>query len=175
MVAALTAVLVTAGCSADAGRVTTAPMADEQGTTTTTGATASTATAATSTTATSTTATSTAEAEIRQAFATFANVNVTSAERDAAVEDGELASTQREARLQQRRSDVAPIAFVVDAIRFVSATEAAVDFHLQYGNGPSPIAPGVIHGKAIVQGGHWRVSKSTTCALATLGGMACLE
>jgi hypothetical protein len=116
-----------------------------------------------------------AEAEIRLAYATFSNVNVTQAERDAAVEDGEQHSAERMTRWEQFKDQAAFASFVIDEIRFVSATQADVDFHIHYGNGPSPVVPNVVHGGAVVQGGHWRVSRATTCALSSAVGTKCLD
>jgi hypothetical protein len=114
-----------------------------------------------------------AEAEIRRAFANFANVNVTQAERDAAVDGGEQASAERTVRWEQFKGQAAMASFVIDEIRFVSATEADVDFHIRYGNGPSPIVPNVVHGGAVLRD-HWRVSKATVCFLAKSIGSTCI-
>ena len=64
--------------------------------------------------------------------------------------------------------------FVIDEIRFVSATEADVDFHVRYGNAPSPVVPNVVHGGAVLRDGHWRVSKATVCFLASAVGNTCV-
>ena len=119
---------------------------------------------------------STAEAEdqIRLAFANFANAKVTQAERNAAVEDGDNISPERTARWEQLKGSAAGVAFVVDDIRLVSATQADVDFHMVSVNAPSAGASKIIHGAAVLQGGRWRVSKTTTCALATSAGLTCL-
>ena len=114
-----------------------------------------------------------AEAQIRYAFSMIANTNATQAERDAAMEDGERTSAERAARLEQYRAAASGVVFVVDAIRFVSATDADVDFHLP-GMG-TPSAPTILHGSAVVQGGHWRVSKKTACVLAALVGNTCVS
>lgn len=116
-----------------------------------------------------------AEAEIRRAFATFANVNVTQAERDAVVEGGEQDSAERTARWEQFKGQAAFASFAIDEIRFVSATEADVDFHVGYGNAPSPLVPNVVHGGAVLRDGHWRVTKATLCLLATSVGSTCIR
>ena len=116
-----------------------------------------------------------AEADIRHAYATFSNVNVTQAERDAAVEDGEITSVERAARWEQFKGQAAFASFVINEIRFVSDTRAEVDFYVRYGNGPSPILPNIVHGGAVVQGGHWRVSRDTTCALSSAVGTKCVD
>src|SRR5687768_6860623 len=115
-----------------------------------------------------------AEAEIRRAFANFANVNVTQAERDAAVDGGEQSSAERTARWEQFKGQAALASFVIDEIRFVSATEADVDFHVRYGNGPSPLVPNVVHGGAVLRDGHWRVNRTTVCFLAKAVGNTCV-
>ena len=114
------------------------------------------------------------EDQIRLAFANFANAKVTQAERNAAVEDGDNISPERAARWEQLKGSAAGVAFVVDDIRLVSATQADVDFHMVSVNAPSAGASKIIHGAAVLQGGHWRVSKTTTCALATSAGLTCL-
>jgi hypothetical protein len=116
-----------------------------------------------------------AEAEIRLAYANFANAKVTQAERNAAVEDGDKTSPERTARWEQLKGSAAGIAFVVDDVRLVSATRAEVDFHMVSVTAPSAGASSIIHGAAVVQDGHWRVSRATTCALATSAGLTCLE
>jgi hypothetical protein len=114
------------------------------------------------------------EDEIRRAFATFSNVNVSQAERDAAVDGGVQASAERTARWEQFKGQAALASFVIDEIRFVSATEADVDFHVRYGNGPSPVVPNVVHGGAVFRDGQWRVSKATVCFLAKSVGNTCI-
>jgi hypothetical protein len=116
-----------------------------------------------------------AEEQIRLAFANFANAKVTQAERNAAVEDGDNISPERTARWEQLKGSASGVAFVVDDIRLVSATQADVDFHMVSVSAPSAGASKIIHGAAIVQGGRWRVSKATTCALATSAGLTCLD
>jgi hypothetical protein len=115
-----------------------------------------------------------AENEIRRAYATFSNVNATQAERDAAVDGGEQSSPERTARWEQFKSQAALASFVIDEIRFVSDTQADVDFQVRYGNGPSPVLPNVVHGGAVLRDGHWRVSKATICFLATAIGNSCV-
>jgi hypothetical protein len=117
--------------------------------------------------------TSAAEADIRHAFAMLANTNVTQAERDAAIEDGEQTSAARAGQFEKYKDQAAQISFVVDEIRITSATMADVDFHLQPKGAVTPNAPNIVHGGAVVQGGHWRVSKKTTCLLAALVGNRC--
>jgi len=112
--------------------------------------------------------------EIRWAYATFSNVNATQAERDAAVDGGDQSADVRRARWEQFKGQAAMASFVIDEIRFVSATEADVDFHVRYGNAPSPLVPNVVHGGAVLRDGHWRVSKATVCFLASAVGNSCI-
>jgi hypothetical protein len=168
-IAVLLVVLTMAACSDDPGRLVVTAESDD-------GA------AAVSTTVPIVEATTTpgepsrvaAEAEIRRAFANFANVNVTQAERDAAVDGGEQASAERAARWEQFKGQAALASFVIEEIRFVSASEADVDFHVRYGNEPSPVVPNVVHGGAVLRDGHWRVSKATVCFLARSIGSTCI-
>ena len=170
-IAVLLFVLTMAACSDDTGRLTVTAESDDNG-----GA------AAVSTTVPVVEATIApgepsrvaAEAEIRLAFANFANVNVTQAERDAAVDGGEQMSAERTARWEQFKGQAAFASFVIEDIRFVSATEADVDFYVRYGNGPSPVVPNVVHGGAVLRDGHWRVSKTTVCFLAKSVGNSCI-
>ncbi|MEO8693774.1 MAG: hypothetical protein ABI658_09670 [Acidimicrobiales bacterium] len=115
-----------------------------------------------------------AEDEIRRAFATFSNVNATQAERDAAVDGGTESAEIRRARWEQFKSQAAMASFVIDEIRFVSATEADVDFHVRYGDAPSPVVPNLVHGGAVLRDGHWRISKATVCFLASAVGNNCI-
>ena len=170
-IALLLLVLTMAACSDSTGRLTVTAESDDGG-----GAVAvSTTVPAGETTATPAEPSRVAaEAQIRLAFANFANVNVTQAERDAAVDGGEQASAERTARWEQFKGQAAFASFVIEEIRFVSATEADVDFYVRYGNGPSPLVPNVVHGGAVLRDGHWRVSKATVCFLAKSVGNTCI-
>jgi hypothetical protein len=107
-----------------------------------------------------------AEADIRHAYATFANVNVSDAERSSATEDGEAHTSQADAQWAAGKAQAAYTTFVVDSVRFTGPTSAEVDFHVLYRSGPSPVIPNEVHGGAVLQRGHWRVSKKTGCALS---------
>ena len=169
-IAALLLVLTLSACSDDTGRLTVTAEGVDDG-----AAAVSTTVAVVETTTTPAEPSRiAAEAEIRRAYANFANVNVTQAERDAAVEGGEQASAERTARWEQFKGQAAFASFAIDEIRFVSATEADVDFHVRYGNGPSPVVPNVVNGGAVLRDGHWRVSKATACFLAKAVGNTCI-
>ena len=114
-----------------------------------------------------------AEADIRHAYSTFANVKATDAERQAAVEDTGAPDPQAAANWAAGKAQAANTTFVVDTVQFTSPTTARVDFHILYGSGPSPVIPYEFHGSAILQEGHWRVTKATGCALGQAAGLPC--
>src|SRR5260221_2093530 len=96
-----------------------------------------------------------AEAAIRHAYDTWANPNVTTAERTAA---SEVITDPAEIAFAKEMSDgnlaqAAQVRFVVDAIRFSSDTSAEVDFHILYGDGPSPVMPGLLPRGGVPQKG----------------------
>ena len=167
-------ILVTAACSDEPGQLTVTGDITDAGTLPVTTAISTVVPTTRSPAAAGEPSLIAAEAEIRLAFANFANVNVTQAERDAAVEGGQQATVERTARWEQFKGQAAMASFVIDEIRFVSATEADVDFHVRYGNGPSPVVPNVVHGAAVLRDGHWRVSKTTVCFLANAVGNTCV-
>jgi hypothetical protein len=174
-IAALLLILATAACSDEPGQLTVTGDISDAGTVPVTTAISTVVpTTAAAGAAAGEPSLIAAEAEIRHAYATFANANVTQAERDAAVEGGDQASAERTARWEQFKGQAALASFVIDEIRFVSATEADVDFHVRYGNGPSPVVPDVVHGGAVLRDGHWRVSKATACFLAKAVGNTCI-
>jgi hypothetical protein len=117
-----------------------------------------------------------AEAAIRHAYDTWANPNVSEAERAAA---NEIITDPAEIAFAKEMSDgnlaqAANVRFVVDAIRFTSDVTADVDFHIRYGDGPSPVVPGLVPGGAVLEDGHWRVTHATGCFLdATAIGRSC--
>ena len=173
-IAALLLILATAACSDEPGQLTVTGDISDGGTVPVTTGISTVVPTTQSPTAAGEPSLIAAEAEIRRAYANFSNVNVTQAERDAAVEGGEQASAERTARWEQFKGQAALASFVIDEIRFVSATEADVDFHVRYGNGPSPVVPDVVHGGAVLRDGHWRVSKATACFLAKAVGNTCI-
>ena len=90
----------------------------------------------------------------------------------ATVEDGtavaEVGKVARDRYPQYRDT----IAAVVDEVRFIDASHAAVRFGLTT-NGQGLIPPGV--GRVVLIDGQWLVSRDTFCRILMVGGVYCPE
>jgi hypothetical protein len=114
-----------------------------------------------------------AEAEIRDAFATWLDENATQDARDAARE--RLEDPQAQARADQNW-DLMQQTFlgaeaVVVRIEFVESTRAFVDYRLSDSQGSSITQS--TPGEAVLLDGRWRVSYAGACALGTTFGATC--
>ncbi|MBV8950444.1 MAG: hypothetical protein JOZ99_06190 [Actinobacteria bacterium] len=111
-----------------------------------------------------------AEEEVVRAFSTVYGGGATVEERCARIEGGaNLGATMREA--EQRRPWPEPIDISVDALRFIADDEAEVRFVLLLPAGPVQRVPYLGH--AVLDGGRWKVARSTYCDLVSSTGVRC--
>jgi hypothetical protein len=115
----------------------------------------------------------TAEAAVRYAFTHWILVDLDPDLRSHLVEDGEANRDQLHEGFQANRGLTEFARFEVDAVRFVSATEAEVVFRIRWHDGPSPYFPDALTGTAVFADGTWRVGTATTCRLALGAQQGC--
>lgn len=114
-----------------------------------------------------------AEAAVRYAFEHWILIDLDPDLRAKLVENGELNRDQIHQGLQQARSIADKARFVIDAVRFTSATEADVNYRLSWDGGPSPYFPDPMTGRALFADGSWRVRGDVLCTLAFGSGVEC--
>ncbi|MCQ0022141.1 hypothetical protein M4914_03705 [Streptomyces somaliensis DSM 40738] len=108
-----------------------------------------------------------AEEEIRENWAEFFDPGTTTDERVRLLEDGERLRPVLAAL--GKNPDAAKTSARVKAVSFASATRADVTYDLLVG-GRSALSGS--RGAAVLQQDTWKVSRTTLCALAKLGGTA---
>jgi hypothetical protein len=114
-----------------------------------------------------------AEAAVRYAFTHWILIDLDPDLRARLVEGGESRRDELQDGFVANRPIVEFARFVVDEVRFTSATEAEVVFRIRWHDGPSPYFPDAITGTSVFADGTWRVATATTCLLAIGAGQPC--
>ena len=104
-----------------------------------------------------------AEAEVRAAWEGFFDGSKPAAPKAALIEQAAVLAPALE--LAAKDPNASKTSAKVTAVTFASATEANVTYDLS--SAGTVVLPGA-QGKAVVEGGAWKVSKQTFCQLAAL-------
>jgi hypothetical protein len=107
-------------------------------------------------------ASATSDAAVRSLWAEFFNSSTSSAKRQTLLQSGSAFKDVLAAQSTQ-----GPISATVTAVHFTDSSHASVSFSLRVG--AATRLPSVA-GAAVLQGGHWLVSKSTMCVVLAASG-----
>jgi hypothetical protein len=116
-----------------------------------------------------------AEAEIRDAFATWVDETATDEARREVRErlDDSAAQARADANWENAEVSYLRSEVIVDNVEFAEGDRAFVDFRLRFPNSPGdPVMVEPVPGEAVHRDGAWRVGYASICALR-MGEMAC--
>jgi hypothetical protein len=116
-----------------------------------------------------------AEAEIRDAFATWLDETATDEARREVREQLDDSAVQARAEANWENAEVSYLRseVIVDNVEFAEGDRAFVDFRLRFPDSPGgPVMVEPVPGEAVHRDGAWRVGYASICALR-MGEMAC--